>query len=987
MIHDKNNPDIAQGDIIHGFVIEQITEIDEMSVICYILKHQETNARYFHISNNDTENTFSVAFKTVPFDDTGVAHILEHTALCGSAKYPVRDPFFAMIRRSMKSFMNAFTASDWTMYPFATQNLKDFYNLMDVYLDAAFFPNLSELSFKQEGHRLEFDESGHLVYKGVVYNEMKGAMSSPSQIMGRGLMNALYPTTTYHFNSGGDPEKIPQLTYDAFKAFHQRYYHPSNAFFYTYGNFPLKEHLRHINDTVLNKFSAIDPKTDVDAEPRWETPRETRKSFPLSAHENPEKKGQVCLAWLLTGIEDAYMVLCFSLLEQILVGNSASPLRKALIESGLGTSLSDGTGFDSELRDTMFACGLKDVRIQDADAIEKIIFDVFHDLIKNGIDTELIDTAIHQMEFHRKEVSNTPYPYGIRLILNACGSWFHTDDPIRPLRIEKDLAQLRTDLEAGPFLESLIDKYFLQNSHRLRFILEPDQSMQKKLKQKMRSMLMEKKQSLSDKDIESIHNDTRLLEDLQNAPEDFSSLPTLTINDINPEIEIVHESSKQADNNFSYFEQPTRGIVYFSSAQEIGALPEKYMMYVPLFSFIFSRIGTKDYDYVELARRIDRYTGKLGASSIIKTPLFDKQSPLSMFSLSAKCLTRNIAPMFEILNSLYFRPDFSNTQRLKQLLLEFKSAYESSVVSNGHQYAVGIASRNYSSARMLDEYWHGLSQLKFLKKISLDLSDKTLESLSENLSEMAQFLFTKDRMYLTIIGESNALEAIDTPVNNFYKQLKDQKLQNTYIDRLNLSPTQSSKREAWTTASSVSFVAQTFPCVKRMHPDAPVVAIISKLLRSLYLHKEIREKGGAYGAFATADLEDGLFHLISYRDPHIRQTLKTYSNVSNYLCNGDYNDNDIDEAILQLCSDIDRPDTPAAKAKKAFWRKLIGMTDEIRKTFKERILSVKRNEVVDVAQKYFLDLDVKGTVGVVTGADKVKEYNEQEGESFEVHEI
>jgi len=987
MMHDTNNPEIIQEKVIHGFFVEQVSEIEEMNVTCYLLKHEKTNARYFHISNKDQENTFSVAFKTVPFDDTGVAHILEHTALCGSLKYPVRDPFFSMIRRSMKSFMNAFTASDWTMYPFATQNRKDYYNLMDVYLDAAFFPNLTELSFKQEGHRLEFDESGRLAYKGVVYNEMKGAMSSPSQIMGRGLMNALYPTTTYHFNSGGDPEKIPELTYDAFKAFHQRYYHPSNAFFYSYGNFSLKDHLAHIDTTVLSKFKAIDPKTDVPSEKRWDAPREVYKNYPLSAHEDPEKKGQVCLAWILTGIEDAYMVLCFSLLEQILVGNSASPLRKALIESGLGTALSDGTGYDPELRDTMFACGLKDVRIQDADAIEKIIFDVFNNLVKHGIDKDLIDTAIHQMEFHRKEVTNSPYPYGIKLLLHACGSWFHTNDPVRPLRIEKDLEQLRADLETGPFLESLIEKYLIQNSHRLRFILEPDQSMQQKEEQKIQELLQEKKQTLSETDIATINKDTQLLENLQNAPENLSCLPTLTINDIPPDIETVSESSGHPQLNVSYYDQPTRGIVYFGSTQEINALPEKYIMYVPLFCFVFSRIGTKDYDYVELARRIDRYTGRLGASSIIRTPIIDQRSPLTVFNLNAKCLRRNITPMFDIIHSLCFRFDYSNTTRLKHLLLEFKSAFESSVVSNGHQYASGIASRKLSIARMLDEKWHGLSQLKFLKKITQDMTDKKLTSLSHDLTDMAHHLFSKDQIHLSVIGESNALEKMDKSVTSFYTQLPDQNITEPLINKLSFSPTQTPRLEAWTTASSVSFVAQTFPCVKRMHPDAPVVTVISKLLRSLYLHKEIREKGGAYGAFATADLEDGLFHLISYRDPHIRQTLKTYANVSAYLCNGDYKDNDINEAILQVCSDLDRPDTPAAKARKNFWRKLTGLTDEIRKTFKENILSVTRSQVIDTAHKYFLHLDQKGTVGVVSGIDKVKEYNSQNGDTFEIFKI
>jgi len=985
---DPNNPDIAQGMTIHGFTVEQISEIEEMSVICYLLKHEKTHAKYFHISNHDPENTFSVAFKTIPFDDTGVAHILEHTALCGSLKYPVRDPFFSMIRRSMKSFMNAFTASDWTMYPFSTQNLKDYYNLMDVYLDAAFFPNLFELSFKQEGHRLEFEKNGDLVFKGVVYNEMKGAMSSPSQIMARTLMNELYPTTTYHFNSGGSPEKIPELTYDAFKAFHKRFYHPSNAFFYSYGCFPLQDHLKHVDQAILSKFDAIDPKTEVPAEPRWTSPKEIEHFYPLSKHENPDKKSQVCLAWLLNGIEDAYMVLCFSLLDQVILGNSASPLRKALIESGLGSSLSDGTGYDGEMRDTMFACGLKDVHAKDADIIEKLIFDTLSDLVETGIDQELIDTAIHQLEFHRKEVSNHPYPYGIKLLVHSCGSWFHSNDPIRPLVIEQDLKQLRDDLEKGHFFESLIDQYLINNHHRLRFILKPDQNMQQKTEAKIKESLAQKKQNLTENDIETIQTDTQKLAELQNSEEDPSCLPTLTVNDISPDIVKVLENKALSDDLVSSYDQPTRGIVYFTATQKMCALPEKYIMHIPLFCFVFSRMGTKDYDYVELARRIDRYTGSIGFSSIIRTPIMDNPTPLPIVNLSAKCLTRNISPMFDILNSLYYRFDFFNTKRLKHLLLELKSGMESGIVASGHQYAVGVASRKWGAGRMLDEKWHGLSQYMFLKQLTEDLSDKKLNALASDLSEIASLLFSKDHMHLTIIGESDALNTVENSVRNFQSNLPEKKNTTPLIDLLDFNPTLSPRYEAWTTATSVSFVAQTFPGVRRKDPDAPVVAVVSKLLKSLYLHKEIREKGGAYGAYATVDFEDGLFHFISYRDPHIRQTLQTYAKVTDFLCNGHYDDTDINEAIIQVCSDIDRPDTPASKARKAFWRKLTGLTDDLRKQFKEQILSVTRSQVMDISQKYFMGLGQKGTIGVVSSSDKVEQYNaENSGELFEIHEI
>ncbi len=324
---DHNNPGLNLGDRIGDYCIKRVVELKEISSFFYELEHTPTGARHVHISNNDKENTFSVAFKTVPSDSTGVAHILEHTALCGSEKFPVRDPFFSMLKRSLSTFMNAFTASDWTMYPFSTQNRKDFYNLMDIYLDAAFFPNLNMLNFKQEGHRLEL-EGEELVYKGVVYNEMKGAMSSPDQVLGRSLLTALYPSTTYRHNSGGEPAVIPTLTHEQLVAFHKRHYHPSNSFFYTYGNLPLKDHLSFIHDKILKKFERIDPKTDVPSQPRWDSPRKASYPYPLGPNEDPAKKYQACVAWLIADIRDSFEVLVFSLLEHILLGNSGSPLRK-----------------------------------------------------------------------------------------------------------------------------------------------------------------------------------------------------------------------------------------------------------------------------------------------------------------------------------------------------------------------------------------------------------------------------------------------------------------------------------------------------------------------------------------------------------------------------------------------------------------------------------------------------------------------------------
>ena len=380
-IADPRNEGLSPDSSVYGYRIHRVVELAEISAIYYELEHTATGARHVHISRNDAENTFGAAFKTVPVDSTGVAHILEHTVLCGSQRFPVRDPFFSMLKRSLSTFMNAFTASDWTMYPFSTQNKKDFDNLMRVYLDAAFFPNLAELSFKQEGHRLEIENQPadgasdpfKLVYKGVVYNEMKGAMSSPDQVMVRSILKALYPDTTYSQNSGGDPVLIPTLTYQQLKEFHRRHYHPSNAFFYTYGDLPLTAHLAVIHETVLKKFERIDPGTEVFSQPRWSTPRKETFYYPFDKKEDSSKKCQACVAWLTADIKDTFEVLSLALLERILLGNSASPLRKALIEFELGTALSDGSGFDADNRDTMFACGLKDIERSAAGKVETIV--------------------------------------------------------------------------------------------------------------------------------------------------------------------------------------------------------------------------------------------------------------------------------------------------------------------------------------------------------------------------------------------------------------------------------------------------------------------------------------------------------------------------------------------------------------------------------------------------------------------------------------
>ena len=575
------------GDRIGGYRVERVEHVAELDAAFVALTHEATGARHVHIANRDKENAFSVAFKTVPADSTGVAHILEHTVLCGSRRYPVRDPFFSMLKRSLSTFMNAFTASDWTMYPFATQNRKDFYNLMDVYLDAAFYPRLDRLSFKQEGHRLELEPDGEggerLVYKGVVFNEMKGAMSSPDQIMGRSLLNALYPDTTYSHNSGGDPAVIPRLTHEALVAFHRRHYHPSNAYFYTYGNLPLADHLARIEDKVLGRFERIDPRTAVPSQARWDAPRQVVYPYPLAPGEDPARRYQACVAWLTADIQDTFEVLVLSVLEQILLGNDAAPLRRALMDAGLGSALSDGSGFDADNRDTCFTAGLKDVGAEDAGAIEALVFETLDRLAAEGIPDDLVESAVHQIEFHRKEVTNHPYPHGLKRLLQFAGSWLHGGDPLRVLRFDADIRQLREDVARGGFFERRLREHFIDNPHRVRLVLAPDPEMAAREAKRETAELARRQASLDAAAQAAIRADAEALQRLQEADEDDSVLPTLALSEIPPDVPRCAASTDFAASPARIYTQPTAGIVYFSAAAGIGDVPAERLSLLPFF--------------------------------------------------------------------------------------------------------------------------------------------------------------------------------------------------------------------------------------------------------------------------------------------------------------------------------------------------------------------------------------------------------------------
>ncbi|MBC8439535.1 MAG: insulinase family protein [Deltaproteobacteria bacterium] len=975
-----------KGQKLYGYLIKEVTQIETIDSVMIQLTHLKTKASHIHIYNKDKENTFGVFFRTVPKDSTGVAHILEHTVLCGSKKFNVRDPFFSMIKRSLATFMNAFTASDWTMYPFSTQNSKDYYNLMNVYLDAAFFPRIDELSFKQEGHRLEIiekkDKGIELEYKGVVYNEMKGAMSSPGQVLGRSLLSALYPDTTYRNNSGGEPSQIPSLTWKDLKDFHGMYYHPSNSYFYTYGNLPLEKTLSFICEKALDQFELLEMDSKVPAQPRWDSPRKIKKTYAYSDPDDISKKYQACVAWLTCDVKDSFEILVLSILEQILLGNSASPLRKALIDSSLGSALSDSTGFDPDNRDTMFSCGLKDISKDSVETVKKIIFSTIKEIADKGIEKTLIESAIHQIEFYRKEITNTPYPFGIKLLLSFAGTLIHDGDPVSCINIDEDLNTLKEKIKNGPFLENKLRQYFLENPHWVLFTLEPDTGLEQKSLEETQKELKNLLKQMSKKDLEKIQKDTKLLEELQEKEEDVSVLPTLELVDVPPQIEIIKPDKITGVKLSTCYDKATSGILYFTCPVGAGNIPTDLFALVPFFCQSFTNSGTKKNSYDKMAELMDLYTGGISVTPFSGSYFSKEAESHSFLAIQGKALDRNVEKLFDLIKEFIEGYNFQDFDRLKSLLLQYQAGMEASIVSTGHRYAISLSCRHLSKASYINELWHGIAQYQFIKQITeqfntKDNKNKILEVLSEKMIRMAQSVLKNGNLKPAVIGKKSAIVVAEKRIKAIHEHLSNDS------DKFFFTPDISFKEDVpfdgWYTNTSVSFVGQSFKTVSMTHEDSPGLAVISKIIRSMYLHREIREKGGAYGGFAIYNSEEGLFSFGSYRDPHIKRTLDVYKNACDFIVSGDYSQTDVKEAILQICSEIDKPETPGPSAMKAFYRDITKLDDTIRQQFKDSLLQLDKKRIRIIAEKYFIiDESLKGTA-VISSKKILEQANLQLG--------
>lgn len=947
-----------------GFRQLRTREIQSLGVLVEEYEHLQTGAVHYHLAAENDENVFLVALRTMPMDSTGVAHILEHTALCGSKNYPVRDPFFMMIRRSLNTFMNAFTSSDWTAYPFASKNKKDFNNLLSVYLDAVFFASLNQQDFAQEGHRLEFenpsDPTTPLQYKGVVYNEMKGAMSSVSSQLWQSISKHLYPTNTYHYNSGGDPESILDLSYQDLQSFYKEHYHPSNAIFMTYGDIPASEHHEKF-ESYLSKFEKNDHKIEVADEKRYYAPVRAEEFY---GHNELKDKTHHVMGWLLGHSANLEEQLEAHFLSSLLLENSSSPLRLALETTDLATSPSPLCGLEDSNKEMAFICGVEGSTEENRDGVEALILETLKKVAEEGVSDLQIESVLHQLELSQREVGGDGYPYGLQIILSAISACTHYSDPVELLDLDPVLDKLREKARAPEFVKDLINKYLLNNTHRVTLTFKPNAELDERKNQAEKTKLAKIKAALSEAEIKEIVAQGEALKARQLLKDDESILPKVGIADVADKLHVPEPKISQLNNELlTAYEQGTNGLTYHQVVLPLPQLSVDELKLLPLMLGYLTEIGVGDDDYLAMQQKQSLLIGGISAYSSIRTELLNPNKVQAYWVLSGKALSRNNKEFIQLMNDTLYDADFSNSKRIMDLLSQSLSRKEQSISGNGHGLAMNIASSGISQVANLSYKSTGLPALLNLRNLN---KETDLEKLTKQFSELHQKIITTIPQHLLISDASNIAGA-ESALASTWKSRSAKDESTGFV--LDFEPHQ--VKDAWIAPTQTNFCAKAYPTVCTDHDDSVALTVLGVFLRNGFLHTAIREQGGAYGGGASQDSSTGVFKFYSYRDPRITGTFEDFDRAIEWFKNTEHDAESLEQSILGVVSSIDKPGSPAGEAKQAFHNNLQGRDIEFRNAYRQKILKVSMSDLQRVANTYF-NPDV-ASIGAVISAQHKEE--------------
>ncbi|OTB18853.1 hypothetical protein K445DRAFT_314702 [Daldinia sp. EC12] len=960
------------GEKLHGFTLLRTKHVPELELTALHLRHDKTGADYLHIARDDSNNVFSIGFKTNPPDDTGVPHILEHTTLCGSQKYPIRDPFFKMLPRTLSNFMNAFTASDHTYYPFATTNAQDFRNLMSVYLDATLHPLLKETDFTQEGWRIgpenprvaEKDgdvgaEESKLVFKGVVYNEMKGQMSDAGYLFYIRFQDHIFPDIN---NSGGDPQKITDLTYEQLRKFHAEHYHPSNAKLITYGDMPLADHLKEINAQMqaFEKIQAdIEHKRPIDLSGG---PRSVTLFGPIDPLADPEKQYKTSVSWITGDTSNVLESFSMALLSSLLMDGYGSPLYKGLVESGLGTDWSPNSGYDGSAATGIFSIGLTGVEQANVEKIKDNIQRILREVRDKGFERTKIEGYLHQLELSLKHKTAN---FGLSVLHRLKGKWFSGTDPFDSLAWNDTVAAFEAKLAEGGYLEGLMDKYLL-NDNTLTFTMAPSETYGAEIAQEENDRLLAKiseatQQAGGEQEARKFFEQRELdllVEQNKTNTEDLSCLPTVHVRDIPRQKEpVVIRDEAAHGTTIQWHEAPTNGLTYFRAINTLENLPDELRSLIPLFTDSIMRLGTKDMTMEQLEDQIKLKTGGISVSYLSTASPTDFRQASEGLLLRGMALDRNVPEMFDLLRKLILETNFDSPEAalwIRQLLEAAADGVVNDIASSGHSYARKYAESGLTREGYLAEQVSGLTQVKLITSLAGRPESDKFEDIIEKLKQIQKFAIAGTNIRTALTCGSDSVQANSSALSRFMASRPTDPVKFPATEKQTFAR---DIKAFFPLPYQVYYGSLALPTTSYTSPQGAPLQILAQLLTHKHLHHEIREKGGAYGGGAYMKGLEGIFGFYSYRDPNPQNTLSIMKNAGRWAVDKKWTDRDLEEAKISVFQGVDAPKSVSAEGMMRF---MSGVTDEMLQKRRERLLDVSKDQVREAAQKYIVDALAKG---------------------------
>jgi len=987
-VSNASNQSLVPGQKLNGYIVRGVAPLKNLRATAYQLEHEKSGAKLLHVHAQDSENLFCIAFKTPPSDDTGLPHILEHSVLGGSKKFPVKDPFKEMVNMSMATFINAMTYPDKTVYPVASNVKKDFFNLAEVYCDAVFHPKISRQTLEQEGHHLEFAKKGDitsdLIVKGIVFNEMKGAYSSADDYVDNLSFLWLFPNSPYGKDSGGDPDAIPDLTYDAFTSFHKTLYHPSNSFIFIFGDIPTTEHLGFLKDK-LDQFKHKEVDTSIPHQRRWKEPKERVEQYPVGKDDETKGKTFVTMNWLVGDCTDPQEVMALTLLDLILLGNEAAPLKKALIDSKLGDDLTR-TGYSAYVMEGTFHVGLKGTEADRKAKIVKLVMDTLKKVADEGIPEEKVEAAFHQLGYRFFEIQSM---FPLWLMDRAYRTWIYGADPLAFLRADEHLEALKAKYHSDKQLFSrLIKLRLLENPHRLDCVFTPDREMQGKKDAKFAAKMKKLKSGMKPAQLKKIAQEAAKLEKLQNTPNSpaaLLTLPQLKVKDLPAKPKHIPTVIEKLSSGVEVLRNDVfaNGVNYLHLDFDIADAADELFPFMPLFGDCVHKMGAAGLDYTKMAERVVANTGGIGFWTSVSTHAAASSRCLRRARFSLKALDGKIGDALKVFRDVLFELEFRDEARLKDVLIQSKAAHRSALVSSGLDMAMRHAGRRLSPEGQLSEMLGGLPQTRLVEKLA-DHYAAEREATVAKLEQMRALFRNSKRVTASFTGSDGAYTQVTRALDGWCREMGSAPIP----ERTPKVEKGAAPRDGLATPAEVAFCAQVLPAPHVTHADAPILNVGARLLSLGFLWEEIRIKGGAYGGGCGYNGFDRDWYFYSYRDPSIKKTLDTFGRALDYARNAKWSKTDVDRAIIGTAKGAERPIRPGEATGQALNRHVMGDSPEAREARHARLLEATPKNVKASLVELLEANTGKGGVCVVSSREKLEAANkEMPGAALSIEDI